>query len=536
MQPTPLYLVEYAIIAAYLVATFGLALYYGRRDREQNTTAYFLAGRTLPWYLIGFSFYASNMSGASFVGLIGASYDHGLSVFHYEWTATLVLVVFAAIILPVFLRNKISTVPEYLELRFERRTRLAYSLFTLLTLLFVDTAGALYAGAVVMQTGLPVFDLWSACIIISMLVGAYTIFGGLRAVVITDALQAVVLIAGAAAVALYGLYAVGGWEALVSQLDERRLQLFQPASDAFLPWPGIGGVVILGFYYWTFNQYFVQRALAARSLEEGRKGALFAGLLKLPNILLMIVPGMVAAALYPALASPDKAFPTLAFELLPAGLRGIVLAAMLAAIMSSLDSALNAAASLFTLDLVKPSWPRLSERSLLVIGRVVTAFVMVVAALYAPMIASFGSLFEYFQATLAYLVPPIVAIYLCGLLSPRLGRESAFWALVIIEPLALAAFLAKEVGGLWSRIGMPDLHFTYMAMVIFACTLLLLGLHTALKFQQPRVLPVEGSAIAHFKHRGPGASKGTGTLAGWRLQAGLLLVAVALLLVLLAML
>ena len=436
---------------------------------------YFLAGRALPWYLIGLSFYASNMSGSSFVGLMGAAYGHGLTVFHYEWTAALVLLVFAAFILPVFLRNRIVTVTEYLELRFDRRARLVYSAFTLLTLLLVDTAGALYAGAVVLQAAVPAVDLWLACLLLSLLAGLYTIVGGLRAVVITDALQAVVLIVGAALVGYFALDAVGGWTALVEKSSARHLALFQPASDSFLPWPGILGVVILGFYYWTFNQYFVQRALAARSLDDGRKGALFGGLLKLPNLFLMIIPGMAAAVLYPDLASPDRAFPTLAFELLPVGFRGVVLAAMLAAIMSSLDSALNAAASLVTVDFVRSRWPDLGERGLIRVGRAVTAAIMLFAALYAPTIASFGSLFEYFQATLAYLVPPVVAVYLGGLMSRHFARGSGFWALVVVQPLAFALFLAKEVTGVWTFFGLPAIHFTYMAMAIFVATLVLMA-------------------------------------------------------------
>ena len=468
---TELTVTEIAILLAYLGVTYALALYYAQSDGSpSDIDGYFLAGRALPWYLIGLSFYASNMSGSSFVGLMGAAYGHGITVFHYEWTAALVLLVFAAVILPVFLRNRIVTVTEYLELRYDRRTRLVYSGFTLLTLLLVDTAGALYAGAVVLQAAVPFVDLWIACLLLSLFAGLYTIIGGLRAVVITDALQAIVLIIGAAMVGYFALDAVGGWTALMEKSSARHLELFQPVNDSFLPWPGILGVVILGFYYWTFNQYFVQRALAARSLDDGRNGALFSGLLKLPNLFLMIIPGMAAAVLYPNLASPDRAFPTLAFELLPAGFRGVVLAAMLAAIMSSLDSALNAAASLVTVDFVRPRWPRLGERGLIRVGRAVTAAIMLFAALYAPTIASFGSLFEYFQATLAYLVPPVVAVYLGGLLSRHIARDSGFWALVIMQPLAFLLFLAKEATGIWAFVGLPAIHFTYMAMAIFVAT------------------------------------------------------------------
>ena len=468
---------EIAIILAYLAATYAIAIAYARAEGPpKNVDDYFLAGRTLPWYLVGLSFYATNMSGASFVGLMGAAYGNGLTVFHYEWTAALVLVVFAAFILPVFLRNRLVTVTEYLEHRFDRRARLVYSGFTLLTMLLVDTAGALYAGAVVMQAGFAAIDLWLACILLSLFAGVYTIVGGLRAVVVTDTIQASVLIIGAAVVGYFALAAVGGWEALFEKSSERNVTLFQPADDSFLPWPGILGVVILGFYYWTFNQYFVQRALAARSLEDGRKGALFGGLLKIPNLFLMIVPGMAAAVLYPALDSPDKVFPTLAFELLPIGFRGIVLAAMMAAIMSSLDSALNAAASLVTVDFVKPRWPDLGQRALIRIGRTVTAVIMVIAAIYAPLIASFGSLFEYFQATLAYLVPPVVAVYLGGIFSGRFSRESGFWALVVMQPVALVLFLGKEITPLWTYLGLPSFHFTYMAIGLLCATLSLMAL------------------------------------------------------------
>lgn len=525
-----LHVYEIVVLVAYLVVTLGLALYFSQRGvRDGGTTEYFLAGRALPWYLIGLSFYASNMSGASFVGLIGASYSHGLTVFHYEWTAALVLIIFAAVILPVFLRGKLFTVPEYLEHRFEPRTRTLYACFTLLTLLFIDMAGALYAGAVVMVTGLPFIDLWTACIVISVVTGLYTIFGGLRAVVITDAFQAGVLIVGAAVVAGYGLVAVGGWQELLVKMDARHMTLFHSAHDDFLPWPGIVGVVILGLYYWTFNQYFVQRALAARSLQEGRWGALFGGFLKLPNLFLMIVPGLVAAVLYPALDSPDKAFPTLTFELLPAGFRAIVLAAMLAAIMSSLDSALNAAASLVTLDLAKPLYPSLEDRSLSTIGRTVTALFMVIAALYAPMIESFGSLFGYFQSTLSYLVPPFVGIYLGGILFKKPTRNSAFWSLLTVEALSIALFLLQEVTGLWASAGLPAIHFTYVAMGTLLATVGMMFVVTAVSESDQRAVD-PASVFAPSDLAATNVQGARSVTSDYRLCAALLVVATVLIL------
>jgi SSS family solute:Na+ symporter len=425
----------------------------------------------MPWALIGLSFYASNMSGASFVGLMGAAYAHGMAVFNYEWTAVVVLIALAVFMLPVFLRTRIFTTPEYLEARFDRRSRWLYAGFTLLTLMLIDTAGALYAGGVVIATAFPQLSLSETVWALAAVSGVYTIFGGLRAVIFTDAAQAVLVIAGAAAICILGLQDVGGWHGLTSRLDAASLRLYRPVDDGFLPWPGIFGVILLGFYYWTVNQYFVQRALAARSLDAGRKGALFGGLLKLPNLFLMIIPGMIAAVLLPKLGNADQAFPALAFEIMPVGVRGLILAALVAAIMSSLDSALNAASSMLTMDFVRPLRPGVSDRALFRIGRLFTTALMLAAALYAPLIASFGSLFTYFQSTLAYLVPPVVAVYLGGLLIGRFTATAAFWSLVVGMGSGIALFVAKEVTGLWSSAGLPAVHFTYMAIVVFAVTL-----------------------------------------------------------------
>jgi len=326
------------------------------------------------------------------------------------------------------------------------------------------------------------------------------------------------VIGGTGVLCWSGLEAVGGWPALTEALDADRLRLMRPASDDFLPWPGIGGVILLGFYYWTLNQYFVQRALAARSLDDARKGALFGGLLKLPNVLLMIVPGMIAIVLLPELESPDRAFPALAFEILPLGLRGLVLAALLAAIMSSLDSALNAGASLLTMDFVKPLRPQVTGRGLLVTGRAFTAVLIVAAALYAPLIERFGSLFTYFQSTLAYLVPPIVAVYLGGLFSSRFTASGGFWGIVGGLGLGLPLFIAKEVTGAWLAVGLPAVHFTYMSMVMFATGLVIMAVVS--RFGTPSA--GARAAIFHADDLAPEAGAPTRRPGDYRVQATVL--------------
>lgn len=459
--------IDVAITVVYFVGVVAHGLWESRG--KETPAEYFLAGRRLPWYLVGFSLFASNMSGASFVGLMGASYEYGLPVFNYEWTATVVLVFFALFMLPRFLSLGLYTIPEYLETRYDRRSRIAFSLFTVVAIVFIDTAGGLYAGGVVITT---VFDLSLGQAVggLAVLAGVYTILGGLSAVVVTDTVQAVLLVLGATALFAIGLEEVGGWGELMRRLGEvggRRTALVQPPDDPFLPWPGIGGVLLLGFYYWTLNQFVVQRALGARSLEHGQKGALFAGLLKLPNLLIMVVPGALAVLLYPGLETPDMAFPALAFDLLPVGLRGLVLTAIVAAIMSSLDSALNAASTLVTMDFVHPSVPGASRKSLVRLGRALTGLFMLVAALYSPLIARFRTLFEYFQSALSYVTPPVVAVFLLGLFWKRANAEGAFWTLIAAVFVGGPLFLAKEVTGIWTGWGLPDLHFTYMGILAF---------------------------------------------------------------------
>jgi SSS family solute:Na+ symporter len=245
------------------------------------------------------------------------------------------------------------------------------------------------------------------------------------------------------------------------------MSLIKPIGDDFLPWPGLLGVILLGFYYFTLNQFVVQRVLGARTLDQARKGALFAGLLKLPNLFIMIIPGVFAIILYPELSSPDMAFPTLAFDLLPIGLRGIVMAALIAAIMSSLDSALNAAGTLVTMDVVRHVRPNTADQTLMKMGRVVTGVVMVFGAVYAPSIAGFESLFQYFQSSLAYIIPPVVVVYLGGIFFAGLTATAAFWTIILGLCVGIPLFIIQQATGVWTdTLGLPSIHFTYMAVVM----------------------------------------------------------------------
>ena len=233
-------------------------------------------------------------------------------------------------------------------------------------------------------------------------------------------------------------------------------------------------MILLGFYYWTINQFVVQRTLGAKNLREGQLGALFAGFLKMPNLFLMILPGLIALKLYPDLETPDLAFPTLAFDLMPIGIRGLIMAALIAAIMSSLDSALNSASTLVVKDFVQPLKPDLKEETLVSLGRIVTGIAMVVGAIYAPLIAGFESLFSYFQSSLSYVVPPIVVVYILGLFVPWLNGNGAFWTIIFGLVAGIPIFIVKEVFDLWSQWGLPEIHYTVMSSIIM---FIAIGLH-----------------------------------------------------------
>lgn len=437
---------DIVVILAYLVITIGIGYWYSQRSGgNEDTEGYFLGGRNFIWPVVGFSLLATNMSGSSFVGFAAAGYDTGVNVYNYEWMATLVLIFAALFIFPIYLRSKVYTMPEFLERRFDRRSRYAFSGFTIVANLFVDAAGALYAGAVVIQTIYPNWPLWQIVLGIAIVAGAYTIVGGLAAVVITDTIQAIFLMLGGAIVFFAAMNAIDSVEAVRQAAPENAFSVVLPPDNEAMPWPGILlGVLPIGFYFWVTNQVIVQRTLGARSIDHGRWGMLFAGALKLPMIFLMIIPGLLAIQLYPNLDTPDLAFPTLVFDLLPVGIRGVVLAALLAAIMSSLDSVLNSVSTLVTVDFVD-NFGDYDERTNVRIGRIATVVFTILAVIWSPQIQNFPNIVAYFQSFLAYLTPPVIVTFLMGIFWKRSTAAAAFWTIAIGFPVGAILWIVNEV-------------------------------------------------------------------------------------------
>ncbi|MFD2192232.1 sodium:solute symporter [Pistricoccus aurantiacus] len=459
MQDFNITWIDITVVVIYLIASRAIPLWLSR-SKKSDTGGFFLGGRDFVWPMIGFSLFATNMSGSSFVGMAGAGYSSGIAVYSYEWIAAVALVVFIFMLLPFYLRSGVFTMPEFLERRFDSRSRYIFAGMLIFLSIFLDCAGALYAGGLVIQTIFPGIDLWMGVLVLTILAGIMSYFGGLGAVVISDTIQACVLLLGAALVLAAGFYAIPSWDAMVQAAPENGMSLIRPIGDPSLPWPGLFGVLIIGIYFWANNQLIVQRTLGAKTLDHGRWGSIFAGFLKLTSLFLMILPGLMALTLYPDLKTPDLAFPTIAFDLLPIVLRGIVLAALIAAITSTVDSILNSVSTMVTMDFVKPLRPHTSDAALVRIGQMTTVAVMVIVVFWAPQIIHFQSLWSYFQSLLAYVTPPVVAIFFVGILWRGATPAGAFAAFVGGLGIGILGFFTIQVGGL------VDFHFLYSASVL----------------------------------------------------------------------
>lgn len=455
---------DLAIVGVYFVVVIAKGLQVAFHTHTDEDL--FLAGRSLRFGPIGLSLFASNISSTTLIGLAGAAYTAGIAMANYEWMAGLVLVVMAVVFIPLYLKARVVTVPEFLARRFDRRSRLYFSAWTIFLTVFVDTAGSLYAGALVIMVFFPSFTLLETVAGVAIFSGVYTAAGGLKAVVQTDAIQAIVLIIGSCIITwtLFGDFD-HRWANVVDFLPPDRLSLFRPLDDAQLPWLGtLTGVPILGFWYWATNQYIAQRVLGAQDMKHARAGAMLGGALKLLPLFIMVLPGAMALKRFPNLANSDFVFPTLVLHALPVGAIGLVMAGLFAAIMSSVDSALNSASTLLIHDFTRhDDAPKDSKRQLR-IGRIATLCFMALASLWAPMIQNFEGLFAYLQQAFAIVVPPVVAIFILGGMTRR-GSGQTAWITLLSGHAVAAVFFVLSKTGYWSW------HYTLTA-----------GLTTAISF------------------------------------------------------
>ena len=511
---------DWAIIIFYFVIIGGISWWAVKKKEKNSADEYFLAGRHLGWFIIGASIFASNIGSEHLVGLAGSGATDGVALAHYELHAWCLLVL-GWVMAPFYMRSKVFTMPEFLEKRFTPKARTVLSVISLIAYILTKIAVAIYAGGVVFRALLPEINLWGmdtfwiGSIILIVLTGIYTVLGGLRAVVYTETLQTFVKILGAIFVTWFGLEALGGWDKLKEICGSEMFNLWKPIvpdgvdgtwapvkeagrqawyfNDKY-PWPGmLLCAPIIGLWYWCTDQYIVQRVLGAPNQKEARRGSIFAGFLKLTPVFLFIIPGMICFALAKSGMSADlqkelfdangvlirdraqAAFPLLVMHVLPVGVRGIVVAGLLAALMSALAGVFNASSSLFTMDFYAKLRPKASQAQLVRAGRVATVVMVIIGLLWIPVIQGAKGLYEYLQGIQAYLAPPIFVVFFFGVFMKRLngtgclatlltGFAMGVFRLAVDTPIKLNPGTAYTEGSfLWI---VNNIFFQYYSLLI----------------------------------------------------------------------
>lgn len=441
---------DWFVIGGYFLLLTAVAIWVITR-KQKNTEDYFLAGRNLGWFVVGASIFASNIGSEHVVGLAGAGAGGKIPMLIYELHAWLVITL-GWVFLPFYLRSGVFTMPEFLERRFNSSTRWFLSIFSLLAYILTKVSVTVYAGGIVISTLLGI-DFWTGALVTVVLTGAYTVLGGMRAVAYTEAIQTVILVLGAGALTFFAMREAGGWSGVKEGLPPGYLNMWRPNTDPDFPWlPLVITSTIVGLWYWCTDQYIVQRVLAARNIQQGRRGTIFGGLLKLLPVFLFLIPGIIALSLKNKgelqWDTADQAFASLLMNKMPAGIRGLVAAGLMAALMSSLASIFNSCSTLFTVDIYKKLRPDAPEKKLVNVGRVATGFVVILGILWIPIMQNIsGVLYEYLQSVQSYIAPPIAAVFLLGIFFSRVNSQGAIATLtlgLVVAASRLVLELSKD--------------------------------------------------------------------------------------------
>ena len=466
--------VDIAIIAVYFVIVFAIGFYFARRERTSED--YFLASRSVGWFAIGASLFVSNISTEHFIGLAGSGATSGLAVGHFEWLACLILLILGWVFVPFYLRSNVFTMPEFLERRFNRQCSIYLASISILAYVFTKISVHLYAAAIVLERVVGWSPL-TAAIILVVATGIYTIAGGLSAVIYTDLVQTLILIAGAVVLTVIGLDQVGGFAALRAAVPPDYFHMIKPINDPVYPWLGTTvGTLILGIWYWCTDQVIVQKTLSAPNVSEARKGTFFCASLKVLPVFILVLPGLIAKALWPADVTGDNAYPMLVLRLLPEGLKGVMVAALLAALMSSLSSVFNSCSTLVTMDVYKKLRPHAEERRLVAVGRWTTAAIVALSIAWIPFIKYLNNeIYQYLQSVQAYVGAPITAVFLTGILWRGATARAAFRTLLFGGLVGATRFtldilhnaLGYDLGFLNAVVKFSFLNFS--VIVFFVC-------------------------------------------------------------------
>ncbi len=485
--------VDIAIIAVYFLIVFAIGFYFARRERTSES--YFLAGRDVGWFAIGASLFVSNISTEHFIGLAGSGATSGLAVGHFEWLACLILLILGWVFVPFYLRSNVFTMPEFLERRFNRQCSVYLATVSILAYIFTKISVHLYAAAIVLERVVG-WNPMTAAVVLVIATGVYTIAGGLAAVIYTDLVQTVILLVGAVVLTAIGLTEAGGFAGLYATVPASYFHMIKPASDPEFPWTGIFfGAPILGIWYWCTDQVIVQRVLSAKDEGHAKAGTIFAGFLKVLPVFVLVLPGLIAYALFPQLftvengkvTNGDIAYPTLIVNLLPTGLVGLMIAALLAALMGSMSAVFNSASTMVTLDFYKRLRPDATERQLVNFGRIATALMVGLGILWVPFIRLLSSqLYIYLQSVQAYVSPPIAVCFIFGILWTRPNGFGAFASLLVGFVLGTVRFVYEVLDksqhftspAVRWLVDMNFLHYAILMFIICALVLIVVSLMT----------------------------------------------------------
>lgn len=485
MTPSNLNNLDYFALFGYFALIAGIAWFALRKRNnsdENQAEGYFLGGRDLSWVVIGASLFASNIGSEHLVGLAGAGAKGDFAAGQFEILAALILILLGWVFVPFYLRSGVYTMPEFLEKRYSSWARGYLSWLSIAAYVMTKISVTIAAGGIIFTSILHI-DFWTGAIITVVATGLYTVLGGLRAVVYTDLMQMFILIAGSIAVTWIGMDHAGGWSNMVANTTPGHLSLWRSVNDPDFPWTGILlGAPILGVWYWCTDQFIVQRVLAAKNLDHARYGTIFGGFLKLLPLFIFVLPGVVAYSLYQqspeSIPFPiengevvyDAALPTLITYVMPNGIKGLVIAGLLAALMSSLSSVFNSCSTLFTYDIYLKHYPKSSPKRQVYVGQFATAVLVVLGLAWIPLLQVIeGGLFQKLQSIQAYISPPIAVVFLFGLLDKRLNATGAKWALLAgaaVGTLRLIAEINKpELSGLMYQFA--DFNFLHFAFALF---------------------------------------------------------------------
>ena len=503
---------DWLVLGLYFAILVGVAVWVALQ-RNKNTEDYFLAGRNVGWFVIGASIFASNIGSEHVVGLAGTGFSSGTPLAHYELHAWIVLLL-GWLFLPFYIRSGAFTMPEFLEKRFDSRSRWFLSVFSLFAYVLTKVSVTIYAGGIVVSELLNL-DFWVGAIGIVIFTGIYTIIGGLKAVVYTETLQTVVLIVGSVIITYLGFQEVGGWNQLtetVLEVSPDHFNMWRPWDDPDFPWAGLlfGGTIV-GIWYWCTDQYIVQRTLAANNITIGRRGAIFGAYLKLLPILIFLVPGIIAYALTlqnpevfsvidpeTGLERADRAFPMLVTTLLPVGLKGLVAGGLMAALMSSLASVFNSCSTIFTIDIYKKISPNKSETFLVNVGKIATIVIVVLGIAWIPIMEKIGGgvMYQYLQNVQAYIAPPVTTVFLLGIIWKRVNAQAAIVTLfsgLFLLILRLGSEIATNEGLIESGFlfEFASINFSYMAIWMFLFSVALC-ISVSLLTSQPDYHKIQG--------------------------------------------